>query len=370
MSDSPTTNRTWRVQELSGFDGLKLESEPVPRNTGDHDCVVKLEAASLNFRDLMIPKARPLNSHPLFNLPFSRLLQGLYPFPMQQGVVPGSDGAGTITAIGSRVSRFKKGDRVCTILNQGHLAGSLTPATMETSLGGSLDGTFREYGIFEESGLVSMPPSLSFREASTLPCAGVTAWNALYGLPGRPLRAGDTVLTLGTGGVSIFAIQFAVAAGATVISTTSNISKCQKLKGLGAHHVLNYRDDPTWGETAKGLTPEGHGVDFVVEVGGAATLKQSLAAVKIDGAISIVGAIGGSEKGETEPGLLHAWYNTCLVRGVAVGSRAQFEDMNRAITVNALKPVVDERVFRMEDLRDGYQYLWDQKHFGKVVIDC
>ena len=153
---------------------------------------------------------------------------------MQQGVVPGSDGAGRVTATGSRVSRFKIGDRVCTTLNQGHISGSLTPSVAQTSLGGSLDGTLQQYGGFSEEGLVSMPSSLSFREASTLPCAGVTAWNALYGLAGRSLRPGDTVLTLGTGGVSLFAVQFAAAAGATIISTTSSAAKGAKLKELGA----------------------------------------------------------------------------------------------------------------------------------------
>ncbi|KAL9039655.1 MAG: hypothetical protein Q9180_002398 [Flavoplaca navasiana] len=352
MSELPAEGLTWRVKELSGFDGLALNRESVPAPLGDRDCLVKIEAASLNFRDLMIPK-------------------GLYPFPMKSGVVPGSDGAGTVIAIGSRVSCFKPGDNVCTILNQGHHHGSLTPAIMQTSLGGSLDGTFRQYGVFPESGLVRMPPSLSFHEASALPCAGVTAWNALYGLPGRALKQGDTVLTLGTGGVSLFAVQFAVAAGATVISTTSSSAKDEKLKGLGAHHVINYRDDVRWGETAKRLTEDQHGVDFVVEVGGATTLKQSMAAIKIDGIVAIVGAIGGQGTGgESEPGLLNAWYNTCIVRGLAVGSRTQFEEMNRAIAVSGLRPVIDERVFRLEDLKEAYQHLWDQKNFGKVIVHC
>ena len=287
---------------------------------------------------------------------------------MKHGVVPGSDGAGTIIEIGSRVSRFQNGDRLCTTLNQRHISGALTPQIMQTSLGGSLNGTLRQHGIFEESGLVHIPAHLTFREASTLPCAAVTAWNALYGLSGRPLKAGDTVLTLGTGGVSLFAVHFAVAAGATVISTTSSAEKGEALKKLGAHHIINYRDDKSWGETVKKLTPGDEGVDFTVEVGGAATLKQSLAAIKIDGIIATVGAIGGSN--EQEPGMLNAWYNTCLVRGIAVGSRAQFEDMNKAIASNAIKPILDEKVFKLEEVREAYQYLWEQKNFGKVVVDC
>lgn len=287
---------------------------------------------------------------------------------MKHGVVPGSDGAGTVIEVGSRVSRFKPGDKVCTTVQQAHISGSLTPHMMQTGLGGSLDGTLRQRGIFEESGLVHIPPNLSFREASTLPCAAVTAWNALYGLTGRPLKAGDTVLTLGTGGVSLFVLQFAVAAGATVISTTSSAEKAESLKKLGAHHVINYRDDMSWGETAKKFTSGGEGVDFIIEVGGAATLKQSLAAIKIDGIIATVGAIGGSEG--QEPGMLNAWYNTCLVRGIAVGSRAQFEEMNRAIAANGIKPVVDDRVFELEEVIQAYQYMWEQKNFGKVVVEC
>ncbi|KAK4542603.1 hypothetical protein LTR36_006651 [Oleoguttula mirabilis] len=291
---------------------------------------------------------------------------------MATGVIPGSDGAGTVIATGNCVTRFKVGDRICTILNQGHLGGSLTPQTFQTGLGASIDGTLREYGVFQESGMVHMPKNLSFREASTLPCAGVTAWNALYGLQGRPVRPGDYVLTLGTGGVSIFALQFAVAAGATVISTTSSAAKEKKLKELGAHYVINYKQDEKWGETAKKLTRGGEGVDFVVEVGGAATLNQSVAAIRIDGIMAVVGFIGGNEStnGEDVPSLLTAWLSTFVVRGIAVGSRLQFEGMNRAVESRGLKPLVDKKVFKLAQLKDAYQYLWDQKHTGKVVVDC
>lgn len=288
---------------------------------------------------------------------------------MKTGVVPGSDGAGTVIETGSRVSRFQKGDRVCTILSQGHLAGPATPTILQTGLGGSLDGTLRQYGVFDESGMVHMPSTLTFAEASALPCAGVTAWNALYGLTGRALKAGDTALTLGTGGVSIFAIQFAVAAGATVIATTSSAAKAARLKELGAQHVINYRDDAQWGETAKALTAGQEGVDFVVEVGGAATLPQTLAAIKMDGIISIVGAVGGQDSKDPEPGLLNAWFRGCIVRGIAVGSRAQFEEMNRCIIANHIKPVVDQKTFHLRELKEAYQYLWEQRHVGKVVVD-
>lgn len=296
--------------------------------------------------------------------------QGTYPFPMKSGVIPGSDCAGVILAVGEQVTRFTEGDRVCTTLNQGHLAGSLTPQAAQTSLGGSLDGTFRQYGVFGENGLVLVPSTLSFREASTLSCAAVTAWNILYGLSANALKPGDTVLTLGTGGVSLFAIQFAVAAGACVISTTSSAEKAERLKALGAAHVINYREDDNWGQTARKLSIGGEGVDFVVEIGGATTLSQSMNAVKIDGLVGIAGSIGSDIAAPGDPGLLRAWASTCIVRGIAVGSRTQFEEMNRAIVANNIKPLIDTKVFRLEQLKEAYHYMWEQKNFGKVVVDC
>lgn len=286
---------------------------------------------------------------------------------MKDGIVPGSDGAGTVEDVGSRVSLFKKGDKVLTLFNQGHQAGSLNPSTMASGLGGALDGTLRQHAVFEETGLVSMPSNLNFREGSTLTCAALTAWNALYGLESRSLKPGHTVLTQGTGGVSMFALQFAKAAGATVIATTSSAAKAEKLKELGAHHVINYKEDPNWGETAKKFTAGGEGVDHVVEVGGPVTMKQSLTAIKIDGVISIIGFVGGFTK--DQPGFIDCLSNICTVRGVLVGSKLQFEDMNRAIEATNLKPVVDEKTFKLEELKEAYQYMWDQKHFGKLVVD-
>lgn len=212
-----------------------------------------------------------------------------------------------------------------------------------------------------------MPESLSWVEASTLSCAALTAWNALYGLEGRQVKPGDVVLTQGTGGVSLFALQFAVAAGATVIATTSSDDKAKKLKSLGAHHVLNYKSDPNWGETAQNLTPGHLGVNHIIEVGGPSTMKQSLMTIKIDGVISIIGFLGGI-KDESEPSYLDAWQNVCIVRGIMVGSRQQFEEMNRAVEAIGLKSVVDQKTFTMRETKDAYQHMWDQKQFGKVVI--
>jgi NADPH:quinone reductase-like Zn-dependent oxidoreductase len=189
-------------------------------------------------------------------------------------VVPGSDGAGTVEAVGKKVKRFQLGDQVTTQFNQEHLAEPLNPDTKLSSLGSSVDGVFREYGVFDEQGLVKIPKNLNLLEASTLSCAALTAWNALYGLEGRALKPGDWVLTQGTGGVSIFALQFAKASGATVVATTSSAKKVDILKRLGADHVINYMDDKNWGETARKLTHNGEGFRHIIEVGGPSTMKQ------------------------------------------------------------------------------------------------
>lgn len=235
-----------------------------------------------------------------------------------------------------------------------------------------MDGTLRSTAVFLESGLVRMPKNLTFREASTLPCAGLTAWNALMGLPGRPLQRGDYVLTLGSGGVSLFALQIAVAAGATVISTTSSAAKADRLKALGAHHVINYRDDPDWGHTARQLTPDGAGFDFVIEVGGASTLKQSVAATKMEGILAVVGIVGGDQAEESRqvPSLLEAWLSCIIVRGIAVGSRAQLEHLVAFVESSGLKPVVHDRAFGLREVKRAYEFLGEQKNFGKIVVDC
>jgi NADPH:quinone reductase-like Zn-dependent oxidoreductase len=211
-----------------------------------------------------------------------------------------------------------------------------------------------------------MPSNLSFEEGSTLSCAALTAWNALYGLESRALKPGQTVLTQGTVGVSIFALQFAKAAGARVIATTSSAKKAELLKKLGADHVINYKDTPNWGEEAAKLSPGGTGVQHVVEVGGPTTMAQSLKAVAIDGVISIIGFIGGFSK--EQPTFLDCLNNICTVRGILVGSRLQFEDMCAAIEGNDIHPVVDEKVFELKELKEAYQYMWDQKHFGKLTV--
>ncbi|KAI9848093.1 MAG: hypothetical protein M1837_001195 [Sclerophora amabilis] len=361
---SPQTCKQWTIQGMNGFDSLQFNDSAALPQPGGREVLVKFHAASLNYRDLIIPK-------------------GMYPFPQEDGVVPGSDGAGTIEAVGPGVTRWKAGQRVVTLFNQGHLYGPIPPSAFKTGLGGVLDGTLRQYGVFSEEGLVELPSNLNWLEGSTLSCAALTAWNALYG--NRPLKAGDTVLTQGTGGVSIFAVQvhkspeprhcplsankqsqFALAAGATVIATTSSDEKAQTLKKLGAHHVLNYKTDPNWGETAKSLTPGQAGVNYVIEVGGPNTQAQSLKSIATEGIITIIGFLGGTSK--DQPAFLEALTKVCTIRGAYVGSRQMFEDMNQAIEVNGIKPVIDQKVFGLDEVKEAYQYMWDQKHFGKICI--
>lgn len=252
-------------------------------------------------------------------------------------MVPGSDGAGDVVAVGSKVTRFEVGDKVITLFNQKHIYGSLTSASIHTALGGDVDGVLREYGAFDEQGLVSMPRTLNYQQASTLTGAGVTAWNALYGL--RAVKAGEVVLTQGTGGVSLFAIQLAKAAGATVIATTSSQTKAELLRGLGADHIINYREVSEWGVEAKRLTGKREGVDHVIEIGGAGTMAQSIKATRIDGIISVIGWL--SKADVPEPSFVETVSNVITVRGLFVASRQMLEEMvsaKQAWTENRLPP--------------------------------
>ncbi|KAI9667508.1 MAG: hypothetical protein M1821_000324 [Bathelium mastoideum] len=345
---APQTMKQWNVAKKGSFDeGLELSEVPVPTELHDNQVLVRFHGASLNFRDLII-------------------VLGKYPFAQRDGVVPASDGAGVVERVGPAVTRFQPGDKVLTLFNQGHLAGSLDPQTAQTGVGGAIDGALRQYGAYDEQGLVRMPANLNFVEGATLTCAGLTAWNALYGLTDKALKPGDWVVTQGTGGVSVFALQFAKAAGCKVIATTSSQDKADRLKQLGADHVINYKEDPNWGETAKKLTPGGEGVNHVIEVAGPTTMKQSLAAIKIDGVISIIGFVGGQTK--DQPTFLDCLMNIAVVRGVLVGSRQQFEDMNRAVEANNIHPVIDSKLFKLEEAKEAYKYQYGQGHFGKVGI--
>ncbi|PCH01984.1 Polyketide synthase, enoylreductase [Penicillium occitanis (nom. inval.)] len=339
------TMKQWVLHGRNGIDSLSFEETSIPQ-PGEHEVLIKLHAVSLNYRDLMIAN-------------------GIYYWKQSDSVVPVSDGAGQVISIGAKVKRFAPGQRVMPTFFQGYISGNLTQQHMDSALGALPDGVLREYAVFTEDSLVHIPPSLSYEEASTLPCAGLTAWNCLYG--SRPLRPGDTVLTQGTGGVSMFALQFAIATGAETIATTSSAEKEQRLKKLGAHHVINYREDPEWGTTAKRLSLDQQGANYVIEIGGPGTLHQSSKAAAVGGEVAIVGMLSvtnGSSK-EVAPWNPHAAAHS--TRRITVGSRLQFEEMNRAIEVNKIRPIID-RVFGFEEADEAFKYVWNGKHSGKVII--
>ncbi|CAG8212295.1 unnamed protein product [Penicillium salamii] len=344
-----TQTPAWVLNDQQGIESLQLADNPVS-TLKDDEVLVKIHAASLNYRDIVIAKGEP-------QLPF-----------FKPGVTPCSDGSGTVTAVGSQVKSFKVGDRVCTHLVSGLSSSSAPTFTdINSGLGQHYDGTLRKHAMFHESALVPMPPSLSFLEACTLTCSGLTAWNALFGLDGLVPGEGTTVLVQGTGGVSIAALQFAIAAGSTVIATTSTEAKAERLRSLGAHHVIKYRTSRDWGDVAKSLT-HGRGVDIVVDVGGLSTLPQSFKAVRTNGLIAVTGLLGHAEDQAAVPTILDCLINVCTARGILLGTRDQFHDMNRFIEDKGIKPVVDEEVFDFLEAKEAYRYLEQQKHFSKVCI--
>ena len=332
--------KSYHVTYGGGIDSLVLREHEIPK-PGPGEVLVRVRATSLNARELMI-------------------LRGDYPLPVKPDVVAVSDGAGEVAAIGEGVTRFKVGDRVAASLFPLWLGGPFS-FDVAPQIGGSLDGMLTEFAVLSEQGLVLIPDHLSFEEAATLPCAGVTAWHALTG--GRPPIPGDTVLTLGSGGVSLFALQFAKLYGTRVIATTSNDEKAKRLEALGADEVVNYRAIPDWHTTVRKLTG-GRGVDYVIEVGGAGTLQNSLKSVAVQGQISWVGVLAPGESAISLAALRSAF---ATLQFVAVGSRAQFIAMNRAIEVNGLKPVID-RVFPFEEAVDAFRYYQAGQFFGKIVI--
>lgn len=330
--------RQYQFDEQDGFDRLKLVELPDP-TPGDNEIVIRMRASSLNHRDL---------AH----------ARGDFGMHFPAGLVPLSDGAGEVVSVGAKVSRFKIGDKVCPIFFPKWLGGEVDVAKILPALGGSVPGVLTELMLCDEEAAVHFPDYLSFEEAATLPCAALTAWSALYGP--RPIRAGQTVLTLGTGGVSCFAIQFAKAAGATVISTSSSEKKLAAAKQLGADHLINYATTPDWDQEVLRLTG-GLGVDHILEVGGGGTINRSVASVAVGGQIHMIGALA---HGELNPAFL-IFCKT--LRGFMVGSRADFEAMNRAFAAHRIKPPID-KVFTFEAAADAYRHLDSGAHVGKVVI--
>jgi NADPH:quinone reductase-like Zn-dependent oxidoreductase len=303
--------------------------------------LVRFHAVSLNYRDLMMVK-------------------GLYNPKLQMPIVPCSDGAGEVVEVGAGVTEWKVGDRVMPIFMQGWLDGEIEFTKARTALGGDLDGTLREFGTFNENGLVAVPDGLTFEEAATLPCAAVTAYNALF--ESGKIEPSDSVLIQGTGGVSVFALQFAHALGCRTIVTSSSDEKLARAQALGADERINYRVREDWDKAVLELTAK-RGVDHVVEVGGAGTMQKSAAAAKIGGHIAVIGVLSG--KGSFDPTTV--LMKALRMHGIFVGSREMFESMNRFIEKHGIKPVVD-RVFAFEDAPEAFKHMESQKHFGKIVI--
>ena len=328
-----------------GIDNLVLESVPLPA-LGPTDVHVRLRAAALNYRDLMV-------------------VLGQYNPKMQLPRILGSDAAGEVVAVGSAVTLFKPGDRICTLFFQEWLDGEIQPLTGRSALGGAIDGAFATERILPETGLIHAPAHLSFEEAATLPCAALTAWNAL--VEQGHLRAGQTVLVQGTGGVSLFALQIARMSGASVILTSSSDEKLDRGRSLGVTHIINYKSTPDWDKSAKEIT-HNTGVDHVVEVGGQGTITRSLNAVRPAGHVHVIGVLSGTG---TEAGpqvdVRSILSKSIHINGIYVGSRAMFERMNAAITTSNLKPVID-RIVPLSDFRSAFEHMQNGSHFGKIVL--
>jgi NADPH:quinone reductase-like Zn-dependent oxidoreductase len=333
--------RAWVVEGGFGRDHLRLVERPEP-SPGHGELLVRLRAASLNYRDLMMVEGRYNPRQPL-------------------PLVPCSDGVGEVLAVGEGVRGFAPGDRVCPTFAPRWLAGEPDRERLRTTLGGPLDGTLRERMTIAAESVVRPPAHLSDAEAATLPCAALTAWSALV-VHGR-LRAGETVLVLGTGGVALFALQIALLHGARVVVTSSSDEKLERARALGAWETVNYRREPAWGKRVRELA--GEGVDHVVEVGGAGTLAESLRAVRIGGTIHLIGVLAA---GEAPLSIVPVFMQQVRIQGVLVGHREAFEAMNRAIAHHQVRPVVD-RVFPFAEVATAFDHLAAGAHFGKVCIE-
>ncbi|MBW4513357.1 MAG: NAD(P)-dependent alcohol dehydrogenase [Scytonematopsis contorta HA4267-MV1] len=333
--------KAYELQNGTGIEALTIVQRPDPQP--DYGQIsIRVRATSLNYRDLVVAK-------------------GQYGSGVQYPLIPMSDGAGDVVAVGEGVTRIKVGDRVCGIFFQDWIAGGISKEIMKSDLGGSINGMLAEYVVLHQDGVVKVPAHLTYEEAATLSCAAVTAWHGLVSKGN--LTAGETVLILGTGGVSIFALQFAKMFGARAIVTSSSDEKLQRVKEMGADEVINYKTHPDWEKKVYELTDR-RGVDHVVEVGGAGTLAKSLSAVCYGGKISLIGILTGVTS-EINP--MPILGKSITVNGIYVGSREMFEAMNKAISQNKIQPVID-KVFKFSEAKEAYQHLKSGAHFGKVVI--
>ncbi|KAK0460427.1 alcohol dehydrogenase superfamily protein [Desarmillaria tabescens] len=347
MADQiPMTTRSYYFPTFGSYTNLTLQTTPIPPIKATH-VLVKVHAVSLQYRDLVIAS----NNYPAAIIP--------------DNLIPCSDMAGEVVAVGSDVTRWKVGDRVCANFCTDHLDGDIDADIFNSTLSAGQQGVLTEYRTFNDYSLVKIPEHLSYEEASTLPCAGLTAYSALMGP--KPVKAGDSVLILGTGGVSIFGLQFAVASGATVIATSSSDAKLAIAKKLGATHTINYNTTPDWDKEVLRLTG-GRGVDHVLEVGGSGTLKKSISAARYAGCIHLIGFVAQNNISPMDF-IVACMSKTILMRGIAIGSVAQFKSMNRLLRAHteSTRPVID-KVFSFEEVIDAYAHLESQKHVGKVVI--
>jgi NADPH:quinone reductase-like Zn-dependent oxidoreductase len=294
-----------------------------------------MKAISLNYRDLMMAKGEYNPRQPL-------------------PLIPCSDGAGEVIAVGPEVTQVKVGDRVASLVVQEWLCGAPCKDHHRSTLGGPLDGTLSEQRIFPESSVIKIPDYLTYEEASTLPCAAITAWRSLF--VEYHLKAGETVLLQGTGGVSLFALQFAKMAGARVVIISSSDEKLERAKQMGADILINYKQNPEW---SKGLQ-----VDLILELGGATTLPQSIKAVRHAGQINLIGRLGGGH-GDTD--LVSIFMRHLRLQGIFVGNKADFKAMNAALAQHQIRPVID-RVFAFEQAREAFTYLESAQHMGKIVV--
>jgi NADPH:quinone reductase-like Zn-dependent oxidoreductase len=325
----------------TSLEGLRPAERPDPK-PGPHEVLIRVRATSLNYRDQMVVTGNYFGG------------------PVTRNLIPMSDGAGEVAAIGPGVTRFKTGDRVAGTFFQGWIAGPMTER--HPALGSPLDGTLAEYIVLNENGVVAMPNTLSFEEAATLPCAGVTAWNALM-MSGKPVKPGDTVLCLGTGGVSMAGLLFAKAAGARIIVTSSSDEKIKRACALGASDGINYKRFPDWQKEVTQLTG-GHGADHILENGGAGSLNRSFGSAAFGGKVALIGFLAARE-GDINPAILMMKSGSMI--GIGVGNRAMFEDMNRAIDLNKIKPVVD-KVFPFDQAAEAYRCQACGDFVGKVVV--
>jgi NADPH:quinone reductase-like Zn-dependent oxidoreductase len=332
--------KAFAIEEF-GIDKLAFVDREVPV-PGPYEVLVRITAASINYRDL-------------------RMVLGHYNPRLKRPMVPLSDGAGVVEEVGQSVTRCKKGDRVIPCFMQGWIDGPPTSEKGATALGGAIQGVLREYAVFSEQGLVATPSYLSDVEAATLPCAAVTAWHALF--EAIPAQTGETVLLQGTGGVSLFALQFAKMAGLRTLLTSSSDAKLDRARQLGASETINYKTHPDWEKEVRRLTG-GTGVDRVIEVGGSGTFPKSLQAVRVNGIVSTIGVLAGTDATVSPIPIL---MNSLRIQGIYVGSRLMFERMNQAMTFHRIFPVIDQ-TYPWTDFPAALKYMESQRHFGKICL--